>query len=432
LTDTPMPDFEQVLSEHEEMQDQLTSDYEMISQIKTHPCISITTQDGRQILSKDEYVACVIDVFNCPEEYRLSKAAGVKVRGNSTAEMEDEKPYRIKFDKKQNMLGLHNGEKYKSWVLLRSFWNLCPDYMAFSLAKPIFGDKYYSSDACYVNLYINGQDAGVYLLCEQNQVAEGRVDVNEAKKTETGTNIGYLVERDNYANSAEHPFFSIDYKGLPVTDIAGTTRVFKVHNYSIKSDINTQEQVDFIRQYIINAFDILYEAAVNGRAIPGLTPKESVETVMDLESLANMLIIEELTHDYDVGGGSFYIAADFSEGSSCPRLTFTAPWDFNFAYGGEPDAGFFACTFQDLVLNSDRSNPWFIVAMKADWFQEIVKQRWRELSESGALVEKAEAVREEIKTLENDLGDKQAKLRAGLRLVDFVRARINWLDSVWK
>ncbi len=42
----------------------------------------------------------------------------IKVRGNWTTSY-GKKSLRIKFDKKQNILGLHGGEKYKNWVLTR-------------------------------------------------------------------------------------------------------------------------------------------------------------------------------------------------------------------------------------------------------------------------------------------------------------------------
>ena len=153
------------------------------------PCVYITTQGGQPVLSRDEYVPAVIDVFNGGEDHRLTAPGGVKVRGNSTATFSEEKPYRIKFDKKQNMLGLHGGEKYKSWVLLRSQWNLCMDYTAFNLARTIFDVRYYASDCTYVNLFINDAWMGIYLLCEQNQAARGRMEVYEPDEGLTKTDI---------------------------------------------------------------------------------------------------------------------------------------------------------------------------------------------------------------------------------------------------
>ena len=178
---------------------------------KEHPCIHIITDDGQPVLSREEYVNAVVKVYNCDEACEMAEEAGVRVRGNSTAEQGEEKPYRIRFEKKQNMLGLHDGRKYRNWVLLRTYWHLCPDYMGFRLAKAVFGGKYYSSDCVFVNLYMNSSDLGVYLLCEQNQAAKDRMDVYEPEEGETRTDVGYLLEMDNYPDG-EHPGFSIGEK----------------------------------------------------------------------------------------------------------------------------------------------------------------------------------------------------------------------------
>ncbi len=60
------------------------------------PCVYILTEDSQPILSRDEYVPAVIDVIGGGEEFRLTAEGGVKVRGNSTATMDEEKPYRIR------------------------------------------------------------------------------------------------------------------------------------------------------------------------------------------------------------------------------------------------------------------------------------------------------------------------------------------------
>lgn len=414
--------------------------YRNISSQKDMPIVHITTQDKKKILSKETYVESVIDVLNCDDSYLLSAVGGVRVRGNSTANQGDEKPYRIKFDKKQNMLGLHDGEKFKSWVLLRSFWNLCPDYTAFNVAKVLFEGKYYSSDCTYVNLYINGQSRGVYLLCEQNQSGKGRVDVYEPEEDEYQTDIGYFLEIDNYAG--DDPFFTMKYEKQKLTDILGVTRDIPADDFSVKSDINTQEQLDFIHKYMDGAFKILHESVNNGNALmfdanynvvsaKGVyTPREAVEAVFDCESVANMLLLEELAHDNDVGAGSFYMAVDFSEGSKYPKVTFTAPWDFNWAYEGGTD-GYYAGTWQDIYYDGwDRSNIWLIEFMNADWFRKLAAEKWQRISATGDITAALNSVAATIKSLKNDLGDSDAwRIDSGMNIVNFVKGRAKWLDQ---
>lgn len=433
-------DSSPVMRQYEAGLEALQPRLEALASCRTHPCINITTLDGQAILSKDEYVPSVVDVFNCDEAWRLTAEAGVKVRGNSTAN-DDEKPYRIKFTSRQSMLGLHDGQAYKSWVLLRSSWNVVPDYTAFRLGRAILDDPYYVSDCMFVNLSINGELKGVYLLCEQNQAARGRVTVYEPEDGETGLSIGYLLELDNYPTD-EHPVVWIP--AFPeVTDLAGQRSEIRGRAYSIKSDTVSPAQRRWITNWMNGTFTILYEASVNGKAMgrgrngqaafdprDERTPWEAVCAVMDMDSLAEMLILEELTHNYDVGEGSFYMAVDFSRGSLYPRLTFMAPWDFNWAYDGDPQGGWYAAAFQPLAADWDRSNGWFVLAMRMPEFRELVRQHWRALREDDTLETVLDAVDAEADSLRGEIPASASwRIDAAHNVVTFVRGRIAWLDS---
>ena len=408
---------------------------------KEHPCIHIVTEDGQPVLSKEEYVPAVISVFNCEKAYEMSAEGGVRVRGNSTAEQGEEKPYRIRFEKKQNILGLHDGLKYRNWVLLRTYWHLCPDYMGFRLAKTVFEGKYYSSDCMFVNLYLNGRDLGIYLLCEQNQAAKNRMDVYEPGEGEDREDIGYLLEMDNYPDD-EHPGFGIGEKPY-VEDIAGRKRVLLGKYYAVKSDIWTGPQEQYIEKWLTGAYNVLYTAAAEGQAmklneqlqvVPAddRTAFEAVDELLDLESLADMLILEELVQNYDVGAGSFYMAVDFSGDSLYKKLTFLGPWDLSWGYIEPADGGYYACTFQNHIQGMDNSNPWFILAMKLEGFRTIVTDRWKKLSGSGALTDTVQQVLADIEGLAGDLGEENAgKLAEGRKIVEYVSARIRWLDEQW-
>ncbi len=441
-TENVMPALDTIKKQYAEKESEITANLEKIANEKERPCINITTENEDKILSKDTYTASVIDVFNCGDEFKLSAAGGVKVRGNSSADQGDEKPYRIKFEQKHNMLGLNNGNEYKSWVLLRSYWNLGTDYMAQKLAKGIFDGKYYNTDVMYVNLYINGDYKGIYVLCEQNQPGNGRVEINEPKAEDSSADIGYFLEIDNYPDES-HPYFVMDYEQAEIEDISGEKRKFVSAEYSLKSEINTQGQLDFIGNYTKGVYKILYEAAVNETAMTfdsaynvvsadDMTPQEAVDAVIDTESLADMLILEELVHNYDVGEGSFYMARDFSTESKYEKLTFFAPWDFNWSYEGSPSGQYYACTFQPEVGEQDRSNPWFITAMKAEWFKEIVKTKWAQLNENNTLKDAIKIVQDDSSALEKDLGEDAWKIDKVFDIISFVYGRIDWLNKEWK
>ena len=415
------------------------------------PTIHVTTKNDAEILSLEEYVDCIVELFNCDEKYVIDSAeAGIRVRGNSTAYHGDveqirknQVPYRIKFDKKCNMLGLNDGAKCKNWVLLKTGYKLVADYMAFKLGQEVVGADTYCSDCTFVQVYVNQQYKGLYLLAEQSQINENRVDINEVEKDYTGTDIGYLVEIDNYATK-EDWYFLTTYAGATYTDILGTERKFRPHYYSIKNDVYSQEQADFISKYINNCFEILVEATkgnyltldADNNLIPAPynNAYDTINAVMDVKSIVNMYILDEIVCDRDCGEGSFYMCVDFSGESSFTRLTFTCPWDSNWAYK-DSETGIFAGIFRDeefVAENGDRSNPWYVVFASQDWFMELVEDRWNEvytedsllrvLNETYALIEENE---EEFKRQRED------SPIGGVETLNWIKARMEWLNEEW-
>lgn len=419
------------------------------------PVISVTTAPDDMIASREKYTSCVVDVFNCDEKLEINEAsAGIKVRGNSSAYYGDvsqilanKVPYRIKFDKKTNMLGLNNGAECKSWVLLKSDWDLIRNDIAFRFGRTIMGDSNFCSDGQLVHLYVNEEFQGVYELCEQCQINPNRVDISEPEAGYTDTDIGYYLELDNYATSDEdNHYISMDYENATVTDINGETRQFVPAEYSIKNDLYSQNQIDFIDKYLNNLFKIVYEACENGKYYKFdenydlvdsdvTTAEEAVSNVMDIDSVRDMYILYEIVHDYDCGEGSFYMCVDLSKDSKCPKLKFTSPWDFNWAYNDSTEK-YYAGAFTDknfVAKNGDRSNPWFIILCKQDWFMATVKEKWTEMSQEKLLQGCIKTEREYLKEYDADLrkGEEWGPDSAE-DLFNWIENRIYWLNSQWK
>ena len=409
----------------------------------TLPVISIST-GGASISKSSAYTNCTVSVFNVGEDQALSSVTGgIRVRGNSSRSA-NPPPYRIKFDKKTNLLGLNDGAEMKSWVLLTNVEGAVDDIknnIAFRLGRALLKpDGNYCSDTKYVHVYLNGSFHGVYLLTEQNQVQKHRVNVYEPEEGYTGTDIGYLVELDNYS---EKPYFTMNYDRATVRDINGSTRTFRSHNYSVKSDTYDQAQVDFIAKYTRGVFTIIYEACEKGKyltfdqdynVVPSSyqSAKEAVEAVIDTRSFADMYILYEIMHDFDVGGGSFFMCVDFSAESKHPKLTCTAPWDFNWTCMGNISSHFAGAWNVPSAQLGDRSNPWFIVLYKQGWFRDLIKEKWAEVGGGAGM---NAYVGEEIAILDANQADINRRngsaVSRGKAYLNWVTRRINWLDSVW-
>ena len=431
------------------------------------PTICVYTKNNAEVVSREDYVECTVYTLNCDSKYVLNgKKAGIRVRGNSTAFegnvdliRKNQVPYRIKFEKKQMMFGLNSDAKCKSWVLLKGDYDLLKNDLAFRFGRSFLRNGNYCSDGIPVHLYLNGKFIGIYELCEQSQVNKNRINIKEPSEGYTGTDIGYLVELDNHG---EQPRFTVNYAGnASVTDANGVTRSLESAFYSIKSDVYSDKQVDFIGKYINNCFKIVYQACENGKYYVfdknydlvkakkkqrtgtdsdgnKLTAAEVViGKAMDLDSFVDLFLVYELTMSRDVGEGSFYMCVDFSENSTINKLTFTCPWDFEWSMMGDT-TGSYAKVFNSASFAKtfgDRSNPWYVVLIKQDWFLNKVKERWTGLrtAASGSKTSVIDNVLSEeedlIKKYKTDLSKKSDLDEPGINHYSSAQSLINWVEK---
>ena len=205
-------------------------------------------------LSAYDYVGATISVDHCEEKYVLNEASGkVKVRGNYTSSYA-KKPIRIKFDKKQPMLGLNKDNSLKSWVLLANWKDssMLRDASAFYLANAILeSDGYYASDFRFVKVYLNGSYNGVYLLVEQQQINKNRINIPESESEEDSEKTGYFLEYDGYyKNEPENQRFTISYNDVK----NGNT------GFTVSNDIMNTAQYNFIKKVTQNIWKVVYDA----------------------------------------------------------------------------------------------------------------------------------------------------------------------------
>lgn len=362
------------------------------------PMISINTLDGKDITgdrTNSSYKDSTVTLDNCESEYAFTDVtAEVKVRGNYTANY-PKKPYRIKFTKKRGFLGMNDGAECRNWVLLADYKdpsmlrNATANYLGQLM---INDDGYYCTDFRPVEVTVNGTYRGVYLLVEQQQVNKNRVNVTEPEEGYTGTDIGYLLEFDWYYNeSPAMENFKLDYYAPKLTTKSGSSISVSQSGYTIKSDVYSNAQRDYIKKYMTNLYEIVYRAVYEGEymqfdddydIVPStyINAEETVNAVMDVHSLVNMYIFSEFCADRDVASSSFYMSVDLAEGKN-DKLTFQAPWDWDSALGimKDPDV--------DEPLACEKNwrgqvNPWLVILINEDWFWNQVVERWTEISEA--------------------------------------------------
>ena len=336
------------------------------------PVISINTADGVAIASKDRYVDCEITLLDTETGKSIGgEAAQIKGRGNSTWDKFDKKPYKFKFESKQNLFGYG---KEKTWVLLADArdYSLLRNMLALNAGLTL-SELGYTSEGQSVELYLNGEYKGVYYLCEQIQVKENRVNITqEDDEIEQGpADLGYLVEMDAWAadssNQSGIPNYTADgdvYVTVP--DQLNSNRAYTIKDpedilFDADGNIRT-EYLEYIQSYLAQCI-----AAVQG------TDYAAVCELIDVKSFAQTYIIFEWFKNPDVNYSSVYFYKDVDG-----KLISAPLWDFDMAVGNvthKANSGTNAQNFRDTTfLWTAAQNPWFKALLKFDDFKALVGQ----------------------------------------------------------
>lgn len=104
----------------------------------------------------------------------------INVRGNSTA-FQDKKPYKLKLADKADLFGLGGGTKNKHWVLLANC--LDESLMRNKLCYDLSGELgLVSMRSEWVDVVMNGEYVGNYLLCQHIRIGDERVPAYDWSK----------------------------------------------------------------------------------------------------------------------------------------------------------------------------------------------------------------------------------------------------------
>ena len=370
-------------------------DYSKLNKAKL-PRVDVKTENAQTIESKESYVKATVSLSECKEEYVFSDSpAGIRLRGNSTA-VAPKKPYRIKFDTKQSFLGLNDGNEFKSWCLMADYYDgsMLRTWATFKFADVLLENKYYSADCTHVELYINGEYNGVYLLCEQTQIDNDRIDIPEKKENDKNLELGYLLV--GQGGRTDEPETVIVYPEIDVYDRNGEKRHFGSMNFALSGSGYTAAQKKYVSDYVSGVFKVVAKALYeneyytllrNGKLVKktvfkGKTTQEkqieTINAVFNIESAVSMCVLDEIAKNLDAMTFNMYV--DLSPNGD-GRLTLAAPWDFDFAMANTHYAtthgtsGFYATNFS--VSEGMRTNLWFVMLGSIDWFEEKCTELWK-------------------------------------------------------
>ena len=265
------------------------------------PELTITTTDPSiaEIPSKDYYLEGTLAVNGRGGYEDYTGKTEVKGRGNSTWGY-PKKPYRLKLNKKAEICGLG---KAKNYVLLAN--HLDPTLMLNSVAFKIgrLLELPFTNHAIPVDVVLNGIYKGSYLLTEQIEVKENRVDLDE--------NNSVMWELDSYWD--DEPKFKSTAFNLPVM---------------VKDPDLTTEQFEYWKKDF-NAFTTQFaKEPLEGN---------SYVDMIDIESVAKFLITLNLVHNMEIN----HPKSVFLHKEGNGKYVMGPIWDFDWAYDYEGTSNHF-------------------------------------------------------------------------------------------
>ena len=308
---------------------------------------TITTEDPTitEIQSKDVYVKATLKVDGKGVYPDYTGKTEIKGRGNSTWG-NPKKPYRLKLDKKSEICGLGTA---KSFVLLANY--IDPTLMLNSVAFKIghLLNMPFTNHAIPVDVVLNGKYKGSYLLTEQVEIKENRVDID--------VDNSIMWELDSYFD--EDPKFKSTPFNLPVMvkdpDLTENLPQFEIW----KKDFN-----DFLTQFAKEPLE-----------------GNSYVDMIDIESVAKYLIVYNLTQNMEINHPkSVYL---HKEGQG--KYVMGPIWDFDWAYGYEGASSHFG-NVNIPLFNSSMSNgigtAFFQRFLKDSRVKAIYKTVWQDFKKN--------------------------------------------------
>lgn len=327
----------------------------------------------------------------------------IKGRGNATW-IQKKKPYSLRLYSQADLLGMG---KAQNWILLANAYDYSNlrNKLAFDLAAD--AGMAFSPEIQWVDLYLNGEFAGLYMLCERNEVHPQRVDIGEEGSFLVSMELQPRLEEQGY------PF---------VTTNSGAD--FRVH-YADMEEAALQRMLQSVENAI---------AAEDG--VDPITGKNWQELI-DLDSWAKKYLLEEILGNYDAGSVSQYFYLD---GKDADGKIYAGPvWDYDNTLGNyewqtmDPQAILAGRPH----ITGQEDAPWLYALYQKDGFQKRVKELYRgtfrpllaDLQEEG-LDQYAQTILPALvpNGLRWNMNDYEERIRA---VRTYLSQRTEFLDSLW-
>lgn len=374
------------------------------------PVIYINTEGNAPVTSKEDYLSATYYLVNgdasigSPTEPLTTQ---IKGRGNYTWTGFNKKPYRLKLDSKQPLLGLKKSKHFGLLAGADDNLGFLRNTVGYEVSRRLGMDWTPSHEP--VELVLNGEYLGLYFLTELIRVDADRVAVTEQPDGETDPDAvtgGWLVEIDNYNDPCQ----------ISIREHCGTGEFMRFTHKS--PEALSTEQRNYLVDLVTAADAAIYDSDKSS---------SSWLSYIDLNELVKFYITQEITDNGESFHGSCYWHKDRGSDS---KMRFGPVWDFGNSFRRSGNDFIYGNTFFH--------QHWIGEIAKFPAFQEAVKAKWAEFKPQIAEIEAyisdfatkiaSAAVADAQRWPEYGNAD---MAKAKNRYLDFFRSKVSWLNSQW-
>lgn len=326
----------------------------------TLPVLFINTDSAAAIVSKEEYIHAQwwldpmgTDGVEPLGSFKHPLGMQIKGRGNSTWYQLEKKPYRLKFDEKHKILGMHSSRHWALQAQTLYWMGEMNDALPFEIGRRM--GMPWNPHMEPVEVVLNGDYIGLYFLTENVRVAKHRVNIIGQSDFETDPEKvtgGWLLEIDNY----DHNIWFTEGNGNPFWVTAHSPEQL------------SEEQRKYITDFLVEADSAIYLPDKDNRLW---------EEYIDIDALAIYYIVQEVIDNPEAFSGSCYMHKQFGEGT---KLIFGPLWDCGSSFYRWSRTYPFNEFIYENIPSYCRSR-WIGEIVKFPHFQERVRYHWRRFYE---------------------------------------------------
>ena len=368
------------------------------------PYLQITTEEA---IRNEPKIAATLKVIQ-NRKYTLTQPIGIEYRGSTSFRVSDKKSYGIETwdiagnDAAISLLGYPEEEDFALvghvfQASSNSIYDpsLIHHHLGYSLYRAM---GRYASRSTFVELEVNSNYVGLYMLMEKLKRDKNRIDVSKLTPTDTDPSLitgGYILKIDktaggdapqdmplsyyenNWGDDALYQAsnsFRSNYSNtgalLPYAAYGGkqSAETYFLYEYPASDEINPAQK-NYIKTYI----DQVDDAILN----PGTGADPTYTALIDVDSFVDFFLITELSRNIDGYRLSTYLHKE-RDG----KLKMGPVWDMNIAFetGGRIPQDAWVADYNQYVPNDLWTVHFWWPKLKSDpYFRARVKSRWNQL-----------------------------------------------------